>query len=1118
MRIKTTLLLFACLFAAGPFLRAQSAILGETKRWHAVRLQFQGPQTSEVAQVNPFMDYRLEATFTAPDGRTFNVPGFYAADGNAAQTGSSTGNIWEVRFTPDQTGTWNYTISFRNGPQIAIDANPSAGTPVFFDGTTGTLSIAASDKSALDFRGRGRLSYNGTRYLRFEGDGTYFLKAGADSPENLLASSDFDNTVPSKTWSPHAGDWNSGDPTWKNGKGKGLIGAVNYLSGKGMNAMSFLTMNVIGDGKDVWPWTSSTHSGLDGTGGQDEENRMRYDVSKLEQWEILFSHAQRKGLFLHFKTQETENDQLLDGGDLGPTRKLYYRELVARFGHHLALNWNLGEEHDLYQELGDTNNNRIKAYASYIKGLDPYDHHIVVHSYPSNQDDLYMPLLGESDLTGPSLQIQINDIHKDVKRWIENSRNSGKAWVVTNDEQGDAQTGVTADASYSGKKGTQADNRKAVRHKTLWGTLMAGGAGVEYYFGYQTGETDLTAEDWRSRKTKWEDAKRALDFFNTHLSFWEMESRDDLVANNASYCLAKPGNTYAVYLPNGGTDNLDLSNTTGTFSVKWFNPRTGGSLRTGSKATLQGGGVRGLGTAPESANEDWVVLVEYSGEGSGGGSGGSSGACEATYEEQGGRLIIEAENLPLAAGWQTRTAAEGYTGSGYIEWTGGNFFNAPGNGQINVPIKINTPGTYRFEWRSKVGEGTNSTESNDSWLRFPDADDFYGDQNGHLVYPIGSGKTPNPNGAGSEGWFKVFLSGTINWTWSTNTSDNDGHKIYVEFDTPGVYTLQVSGRSNHHLIDRMTLSLEAEAARDLGLAETLCDSGSGEEPIGVTGIQVTPESAGLAIGETLALNATVTPNNATDASVSWSSSDESVATVSATGVVTALSPGMATITARTTDGGFTASSQITVPEPPGGEEPEEEPGEESPMARISGSDTEAVEGRELVFEVILDRPLEQPLNLVLVYEDIDTEPSDYAPLTETLEFAPGITSATLVVPTVSDRKRETSESFLIRVAETEGPEVSLPEILARGTILDDDQQMKISPNPASPYADIAFSNVQEGTYQVEIYTAAGTLKQMETLEVGSGEPSLRLRNLSRGLYVVKLNGIEYSYTAKLLVR
>ena len=57
-----------------------------------------------------------------------------------------------------------------------------------------------------------------------------------------------------------------------------------------------------------------------------------------------------EGLFLHFKTQETENQGLLDGGEVGPQRKLYYRELIARFGHHLALNWNMGEEIGPWQE------------------------------------------------------------------------------------------------------------------------------------------------------------------------------------------------------------------------------------------------------------------------------------------------------------------------------------------------------------------------------------------------------------------------------------------------------------------------------------------------------------------------------------------------------------------------------------------------------------------------------------------------------------------------------------------------------------------------------------------------------------------------------------------------
>jgi len=84
-------------------------------------------------------------------------------------------------------------------------------------------------------------------------------------------------------------------------------------------------MNIIGDDKNVYPYISDQPSDF-----------LRIDVSKVAQWEVVFSHATQKGMFLHFKTQEEENDQLLDGGELGDQRKLYYRELIARFGHNVS--------------------------------------------------------------------------------------------------------------------------------------------------------------------------------------------------------------------------------------------------------------------------------------------------------------------------------------------------------------------------------------------------------------------------------------------------------------------------------------------------------------------------------------------------------------------------------------------------------------------------------------------------------------------------------------------------------------------------------------------------------------------------------------------------------------
>ena len=68
----------------------------------------------------------------------------------------------------------------------------------------------------------------------------------------------------------------------------------------------------------------------------------------------------------------------------------------------------------------------------------------------------------------------------------------------------------------------------------------------------------------------------------------------------------------------------------------------------------------------------------------------------------------------------------------------------------------------------------------------------------------------------------------------------------------------------------------------------------------------------LTEGDSEYLTATVQPDNATNKSVSWSSSDTSVATISSDGMVTAIKHGTATITVTTSDGGYTANCIITV--------------------------------------------------------------------------------------------------------------------------------------------------------------------------------------------------------------
>jgi hypothetical protein len=603
-------------------------ISGELRQWHDVTLNLSGPFCNETdIAPNPFTDYCFTVTFEHESGTPkYTVPGYFSADGNAAETGAKSGNVWRAHLSPDKTGNWTYHISFVRGPGVAISDLPGKNVAPF-NGLTGSFNVKPTDKTGRDFRGKGRLQYVGRHYLQFAGTGEYFLKAGPDAPETLLGTADFDNTiamkekVPLKTWSAHLKDWHQGDPVWHGNKGKGLIGAINYLASKGVNSISFIPYNAGGDGDDVWPFV-------------ERNDKLHYDCSKLDQWGIAFSYAQKQGLYLHFKLQETENDderkrkgadiidiprqadgqlpvpEALDGGVLGPERRLYLRELIARFGQNLALNWNLGEENTQTSE-------EQRAMAQYISDTDPYIHNIVIHTYPNMQDRVYPPLIGNgSALTGASLQNMYNETHAKTLQWVKASDQAGKPWVVANDEQGSASLGVPPDPGYEGFSGTSGKGDDAydlndIRRYTLWGNLMAGGAGVEYYFGYKLPQNDIVAEDFRSRDKSWDYCRIALDFFKEKkIPFWEMENEDELVGNyahdNSLYCFASKSELYLVYLPHGDKATLDMTLAAGEFSVSWFNPREGGAL-VPDKVIC--GGQPVLLNAP-SENDDWLAIVK----------------------------------------------------------------------------------------------------------------------------------------------------------------------------------------------------------------------------------------------------------------------------------------------------------------------------------------------------------------------------------------------------------------------------------------------------------------------------------------------------------------------------
>jgi hypothetical protein len=205
----------------------------------------------------------------------------------------------------------------------------------------------------------------------------------------------------------------------------------------------------------------------------------------------------------------------------------------------------------------------------------------------------------------------VRDCHQQVVKWTRASADAGKPWVVAFDEPGDATFGMPPDDDYpgmaklrSGKEAGKIPTVDDIRKYTLWGTLLAGGQGVEYYFGYRLPQNDLLCEDWRSRDQSWDYARIALDFFQDNkIPFHDMKSSDELVGGKDRegpvYCFAKSPEIHLVYLTGGGGCEIALPGKS-AFRIAWFNPRTG---ELGKPRKLDSNRLR----APDK--NDWLAVI-----------------------------------------------------------------------------------------------------------------------------------------------------------------------------------------------------------------------------------------------------------------------------------------------------------------------------------------------------------------------------------------------------------------------------------------------------------------------------------------------------------------------------
>ena len=473
-------------------------------RWSMIEFSFEGPASQGAGTPNPFA-IPFDVVFTDPGGKSYRAPGFYDGDGK----GGLNGRIWKVRFSADANGAWTYWTE-SSQPEL--------------DGRQGTFEVRDPPPDAPEFYRKGRLEYVGERYLKFR-EGGYWIKAGADEPENILGKA--------------FGDWDAKKRE------------IDYLATMAINSIYVMTHTLEGDENDVWPWLGTTPE-------EAKANDGRFDVARLERWRDFFEHVQSKGILIHLVL---EDDSAWSGYD----HARYYREMVARFGYLPALCFNFGEEHNENYSLAEA-----LGHMKLLAEIDPYNHPRAIHNVNRPVEEYVdSPDVQLTSIQTPPRKPQsLNEI---AVEWFEACLARDRRPLVVSFDEG----------------------RPELDRRSWWSVYLGGGM-WESLARVPGGYADME-QVWRELA--------AARVFMESLPFHKMHPANFLVRKGNAFCLARPGEVYALYLPEGGMVEIDL--TAGNrYDVEWFNPR---GLR---EPWRRGAGVAGGTQILTSPGEgDWAVRI-----------------------------------------------------------------------------------------------------------------------------------------------------------------------------------------------------------------------------------------------------------------------------------------------------------------------------------------------------------------------------------------------------------------------------------------------------------------------------------------------------------------------------
>jgi hypothetical protein len=488
---------------------------------------------------NPFSDATFKGWFEAADGRgRWPVEGF---------CDSEDGSVFRIRFMPSVAGDYRYFVEYQQ------DGGHSTSTGTFHasDGhRRGPIRVDPEYPWHFLWEGTGE-------HYFFNGTTAYWLVGWSDekvirnSLERLrqLKINRLRVTVAGRA------DKYYGEPI--------MVGP---------NWTFYVTPWPAQQADDIF------HPGFDYT---------RFYIPYWQKFERMLRFARERDMIISVVLDMNDSRVHPAAGSEDEYNFLHYA--VARFAAFSNVNWDLGDDLNLYRDDQWTHRT-----GTLIKDLDPYHHLATSHPVDNRHQDRTSDWF---DFT--SFQEWSRNQHSFMLSERKQQERTGRIIPQTNEEYG------YEDHYPMWSAGPGSESADSLR-RTAWDIVMAG--------GYQTtGETARRGTNvWPNTGGGWINGRgddtmtmlqgyaHMVDFL-TSFEWWKTEPHDELV-NKGNYCLARPGEIYAIYLPHGGTVTVRLG--TGLFRGVWFNPSTG------EPKVLTPVQSPEWTSPPASPDHDWALLLQ----------------------------------------------------------------------------------------------------------------------------------------------------------------------------------------------------------------------------------------------------------------------------------------------------------------------------------------------------------------------------------------------------------------------------------------------------------------------------------------------------------------------------